>query len=286
VDLSDVMKTVIKSLDSSPSAIPPLVTTATAPKPKDKAETFYDEVCAYVGRSRGDERKPPIEDGCLRASALSKVLAATFKLGELRTRAEFDIAFTEKPVAAELMTYDLGHAIHQLWRDNYLGPMRRLWGTWRCVRCDWDRDGVMPWTCAGCGQTRFEFEETLYIDRELRIRGHSDGLLAGSDPHAPPKAILEIKSASSDSWDKLTAPDGDHLDQTHVYMHGSGLREVMFIYVDKGKQTKWKWSDGRLRPTGLPRVKVYHAEFDDKRWAGIKEKLVDFWAIYDALAVA
>lgn len=282
MDLSDVMKTVIAGLNSSPAP------TAPDAPPRDRAKGLYEDICTHIRQVRCVGRKPPIEDGCLRASALSKVLAATFKISEMKTRGEFDVAFTERPVVGELMTYDLGHAVHQLWRDEYLGPMRRLWGTWRCVRCATAIVGVLPAVCAGCSGDSgyFKFEESLYIDKELRVRGHPDGLLAEPESKGPPEILLEIKSASSDSWDKLTGPEEDHLDQTHVYMHGSKLRQVVFIYVDKGKQTKWKWFDGKLRPVGEPRFKVFRAGFDEKRWTNIKKGLTEFWAVYDKLEVA
>lgn len=280
MDLSDVMNAVIGGLDSSP---PPMPT-----KPRDRAVAFYEDLCAYIATRGQTKKKPPIVDGLLRASCVSDVLEALPRIRTFSHRSQVAATFSKTPLLGEQMTYDIGHAIHDLWREEYLGPSGRLWGIWRCPVCGNETRGTLPMAmthkCAGpTSQPRF-VESYIEIP-EHRLRGHPDGLLV--EPlTVKPETLLEIKSTSSSNYDKLSDPEAAHMQQVHPYMRGFGVEEVLFIYVDKGKQTDWKWLDGRLRPVGKPRFKVYHRMFDDRIWNTITTGVAEFFALYDRMAAA
>lgn len=284
MDLSEVMSAVARGLDSSP---PP-----SASKPIDKAAAFYNDLCVYIAE-RGKERvKSPIVDGCLRASQLHKVFDLLPTIAKFTHRSQFDQLFSGMPLVGEQMTYDAGHSIHAWWRGEYIGPWGRLWGLWRCVACGREAKGTLKSALrgdcpVGSGRPCWpEFVELFVECKKRRYRGHTDGLLVEPPAFEVPSTVLEIKSASTSSYDKLDEPDPEHMTQVHTYMHGLGVKEVMFVYVDKGKQVQWKWKEGRLRPEGNPRFKVFHRTFDEKRWAEIEGKLAEFWSIYDRLEAA
>lgn len=40
--------------------------------------------------------------------------------------------------------FDIGHAVHQWYQERYLGPAGLLYGKWRCNRCHYVVEGLMP----------------------------------------------------------------------------------------------------------------------------------------------
>lgn len=82
-----------------------------------------------------------------------------------------DIVRVENIAPGLQITFDIGHAFHDIYRDWFFGPMEKWAGAWKCRRCGWDTDkaglshspvkGVrkakvtlMPKKCPDCGALR------------------------------------------------------------------------------------------------------------------------------------
>ena len=154
------------------------------------------------------------------------------------------------------------------------------WGHWKCSRCDRVTPEVTRRRLCDCDTMRAPtYEEIEVVDHEHRLIGHPDSLLGDEKP----TRIGEIKTIGTDRWEKLKGPTEDHRIQTHAYMNAAGLREVVYAYVDKGKQSLFRMVDGDFEIYGEPRVKFYSEEFDPKLWAKIQSVLAEFWSVVERL---
>lgn len=89
----------------------------------------------------------------------------------------------------------------------------------------------------------FTFEDEVTIAPKLQdvarywtIQSHCDGLFTWYDrPGGSPtlRVVLEIKTASTDVYDKLKGPDPSHIEQAHVYMACLDAPMTWFLYFNK-----------------------------------------------------
>lgn len=281
MDLFDVVAAVAK-----PEPPPPTASS------EEKAQAFYDLMSENLVRHRG-QTKSAIRNGYLRASSMAKALAMLPALRAADKVEKFEAAFmSDERDAGAIATLDAGHTIHDRWQQVHLAEWGLLWGDWRCVKCEKQFVGTAPDTC-DCGSKRFDFEERMVKDDVLRYSGHADGLLLLPGDKEWPRTLLELKSISSAGWDMLAAPQEDHMVQIHAYMRRAQdtfalpapVKETMMVYIDKGKQARWRRNDdGSFTCVSPPRWKVYHVDFDGDRWGTIEAGLKEFWAIRDGLA--
>lgn len=274
MDLSDILNGAIDRLDAKPPAAP--------------AQRLLDVMLARLKSRAEESAKPPVQTAAdkqlyLRASQVHEVLQnLNIWKAEIRPFPDLLKRPTPPPLGSQL-TFDMGHALHDWYRENYLQDV--LYGEWICTECGDTYTGLLqdfPKTeeCHDGRPHHPEFYESFVALPKLRLGGHPDGLVAFTA--GPPADVLEIKTASTSTWEKLTGPTEDHLTQTHVYMEATGLKSVLFVYIDKGRQTDWAWRDGELRPVGDPHIKTFQAHFEPKRWADISKGVNDFWTLYEA----
>lgn len=68
----------------------------------------------------------------------------------LRRRYKIRVPAEEVDVGKERI-FDVGHALHRWYQEEYFGPSGILWGNWRCSRCHTVVAGVMPTdSCVAC----------------------------------------------------------------------------------------------------------------------------------------
>ena len=277
--LSDI----VSRLNATPAPAP-------AVAPKGTATRFETAVFDVIQRdhcTKTRAKTSPSPDNTqiyLRCSELPKFVEFPDRMKDLRSLRDLTEAPKANVIGAQL-NFDVGHAVHGWWQNQYLTRLTgefTLWGHWRCGRCDLSSvaDGVVkkkPVTCSGCGcSTALSYEEVTVRNDKLRLSGHPDALL-GEDK---PKMIGEIKTIGSDRWEKINGPPFENRVQTHAYMFATGLREVVYCYVDKGKQSLWRReNDGTFTIVGEPRVKFFHEEFDSALGQRIEDTLKEFWAI-------
>lgn len=154
------------------------------------------------------------------------------------------------------MRFDVGSTVHDLVRQQYLGPMGRLYGQWKCVRCNGLITGKMPTYCA-CGSRRFDYVEPEYKDEELKLVGHLDGL--DKDPLYG-LGVLEIKTIDGALFKLLKAPQPEHEFRLHVYMKLAGLSWGRILYVSMALEKKSPFREFMIR-------------FDARVWNRVAAKL-------------
>lgn len=254
-----------------------------------KADRFRNAVFHRVREKRcAITSRPPIENGMLRVSGIAKILAALPQIREARSLVEL-LPISPPNTIGEQMNFDVGHALHNWWQNVYVGDLTaesgfRLWGNWTCRGCGaMHRGGCRPQDSCACGlENSFIYTELEVTNTALRYRGHPDGLLIEGD--RPPSIVMEIKTIGSSAWDKLFKPADDHRIQVHCYERATDCREALYVYIDKGKQSKWRRNpDGSFKTVGEPRVKVFHEQFDDTLWNEIETGVNEFWTIYDTM---
>lgn len=206
----------------------------------------------------------------LHASSLWKTCARQRVLIEVHK----DQIVEERLTPGSFLTFDIGHAMHHWWQNNYLGPMQILHGNWFCKRCDKvTHTGFQPKNCTVCATDRrnMEYAEFSVRDEAMGYVGHCDGVLHLGNY----QAVFEFKTASPSEYDKLTQPKLQHVVQSHAYMHGLKLQHTLVVYQNKGSQCDWK-KDADGWQAGKPKIKVFHIKFDPVYWQNYVKRCKDY----------
>lgn len=230
--------------------------------PVDLADRFLSHISTWLTEtypSFQSDREPGLHASSLwKTCARQRVLVAALQLG--------DDALKEKLAAGNYLTFDVGHALHHWWQNNYLGPMGVLIGDWFCSKCtEVTASGPQPTSCPKCNQDRrsvLTYQEYRIADPEMGYVGHCDGLLQLGNV----KVVFEFKTASPTEFEKITQPKMQHVVQSHAYMNALGLEDTLVVYQNKGSQCDWSknqdgWSAGKLK------LRVFHVKFDKSYWA-------------------
>jgi len=245
-----------------------------SPPPVDLATMFTTEVVTWLNEtypSLQKERSPG-----LHASSLWKTCARQHTLLGMHK------GKTTKEVlgAGNFLTFDVGHALHHWWQNNYLGPMGLIIGDWYCSRCNKNvHNGTQPKVCPKCFGDRsvvLTYAESIVRDDKLGYVGHCDGVLV----LAGRKVIFEFKTASPTEYEKLTQPKIQHIVQAHAYMNGLKVRETLVVYQNKGRQCGWTKNEEGWK-AGRPEIKVFHLKFDDDYWTTYVKRCADYGRAVD-----
>lgn len=145
--------------------------------------------------------------------------------------------------------FEEGHNIHDKWQT-WFWEMGLLFGWWKCKECGHRFEALSPTECASCYSHALKYAEVPLLDEEHLIIGHSDGQVEQS--------LLEIKSVGTGTvryiapklyyryssgeitldklWSEIKRPFNEHLRQGMIYLHCTGLKEIIFIYECKWNQ--------------------------------------------------
>jgi len=197
---------------------------------------------------RSEVREPLLVDGNVRVSMLHKLCARKETLRFIHKVSEPD------DVDADLgLTFAMGSGMHHAMQNQILGGSEVLEGMWRCMDCgalhgEAPLLGVLrtedqmvyritrPEACTRCDSpgARLIYEEYFFVNKELGLQGHCDGLLKLPAISMEP-IIFECKSmAHSQAWKIKDTPILDHVVQVHGYMLLTGLRHAIILYWLKG----------------------------------------------------
>ena len=168
-------------------------------------------------------------------------------------------------LAGNFMTQDEGHALHQLWQDDYLGRYGVLIGQWLCKSCGNVDDGARPAACSACSSKYLIYKEYRIEVKEIGVVGHADGVLQLDGE----KVLFEFKTKSPAQFPKITAPHYEFIIQVHAYMKGLGLKKAYIIYYPRGKPCSWSRKGGVWK-AGRPSAKGFVVKFNDETWAKIE----------------
>lgn len=146
---------------------------------------------------------------------------------------------------------DRGTAIHHVFQEMWLGPLKLLLGGWRCPKCTKvygaDENGevwpstaiVCPDLCEACGQKwrrqePFHFVEPYSIDTQLKVRGRIDGLLRlpGYYPEVIDLKTTHFIGSEGKPWSVVRNPRISDVKQLHWYMDSTQCRRGRVIYMD------------------------------------------------------
>lgn len=133
--------------------------------------------------------------------------------------------------------FDVGNAVHDLMREEYLGPMGGLYGDWR-HGCGATAMGRLPLRCASCGGGG----GWCYLEREIEktiagvtVVGHLDGMI---ESDAFGIGTLQIKSMESAVFRHKRLPLPAHVWTEKAYLWLTGLRWGRILYVSTGLEEK------------------------------------------------
>lgn len=223
-----------------------------------------------------DRPKPPLNsDSYLRASAIPGLCAR-----EEVICANDDVMRRDSVDPGLNLTFLHGTALHWAVQNKLLGPLGSLYGTWRCDKCghlhgdsataaspaDFSWAVPMPKKCAvpDCGGHELTYVEPAFVDHDLRLTGHTDGLLVL--PGLPGMGILEVKSIGERGFREVqNVPQIGHMVQAHIYMMFTGFRWAKILYWHKGGN-------------GLPSLKEHHVERDEETIRRIQDVVRSVWA--------
>ena len=183
------------------------------------------------------EEKTYLADSWLHASSLHNLCSMHRVLQQVHQR-------PQAVTPCDRMRWDIGHAV-QAWVSNrYLGPMGRLYGEWRCLRCRVVTVGQMPPQCGACGFETLRYEEREVRHEELQIVGHLDGL--DMDPTGTLR-VLEMKTIDANFYKyRLKEPLAEHAWRTQLYCWLAGLDEGVVLYVSMGYEQHSPFKEYRV----------------------------------------
>jgi len=129
--------------------------------------------------------------------------------------------------------------------DSFTKGKCKLIGRWRCV-CGavygYAKEGKKenefwvprPKKCKKCGVDgrAMEYKEAGIFLPDLRIKGKMDGVLEWKDE----QWIIEIKSINQYQFQSLKNPPDYYIPQSDIYMMGSGIHKVIWLFEDKSSQ--------------------------------------------------
>jgi len=173
--------------------------------------------------------------------------------------------------AGSFMTTDEGHIHHELWQDSYLPGWGKIKGRWVCSRCDKiygtaEAPVVRPKACAG--PTKLCYERPNFKYKEVRINIKDRDIVGSVDAlidYRGQDYVGEIKTKSVSQFKLLHYPEYGHIVQGHAYMAGTGRKNAIFIYVQKGKMATWTRPKGVWTCTGTT-MKIFVVPFDQALW--------------------
>jgi rubrerythrin len=162
-----------------------------------------------------------------------------------------------------LNIFQHGHEVHHKWQT-WLAEQGILWGTWSCMMCEWQWQGMSGRSCPSCGNKWVTYDEIpLNAETELLISGSADG---GVPEH---QALMEFKTVGAGTlrmedpelvkahthktvdgkqlidyeglWRSINRPFSSHQKQGQIYLHICALRglnfdKVAYIYESKFHQ--------------------------------------------------
>jgi len=141
--------------------------------------------------------------------------------------------------------FDIGHALHAWYQNEYMGPMGTLYGSWACIRCGDVQEGFMPkGVCDACGagkkgrknyklSPRWEYVETPVLSVEWNIKGKSDGIvIVNGNRH-----VVDLKTCDPELFKKMTKPWYAALYQVQIYMWLLDIKKGVVVYIDKSSNT-------------------------------------------------
>lgn len=189
----------------------------------------------------------------------------------------------ESDSAGQRLTYDVGHAIHDLVQNTFMGPFGRLYGNWKCLSCQKIvHEGTMPracprcdipWRCEEDGVQNIVYAEMFVSDDDLKYCGHCDGIMLSREGK---KFVFEFKTISKSQYGGLKAPKHEHVVQVHAYMNALGLKKAVVMYLDKGSQADWKQLPDGTWISPNPHVKMFLVEWDADLWANMERRIRDY----------
>lgn len=130
----------------------------------------------------------------------------------------------------------LGKSFHWWFRNDVLGPMGVLIGKWECNKCYKFVDEQRMPSEPHCTESRWQFVEPAYFDKELMITGHSDGVIRWNLE----EMLLELKSANTRGFNEFlkNGPPKYYSDQIQMYLFFSGLKKALLLYQNKDSSKK------------------------------------------------
>jgi rubrerythrin len=227
------------------------------------------------------ERKPGLHCSSLWKTCARRRILEAIHAGSLEK---------EQLTAGQRMTFDEGHALHDLIQNNYLGQWGRLWGDWICLSCSPGKDGepgivhqgTCPAKCPICGTParytdgteNIKYSEIFVEDTTLCYCGHCDGIILGRDMKT--KRVFEFKTISKSQFKGLKEPKYAHVVQSHAYMNTFGLTEAFVLYWDKGSQCDWTKAPDGSWLSANPHLKCYLVQFDQALWDTMAQRIKDY----------
>mgnify|MGYP001566258754 FL=1 len=142
--------------------------------------------------------------------------------------------------AKSIMIFDVGHAVHKWFQEQYLGPMGILVGHWDCPKCQHQIRTLVPVrsVCPRC-QTLMTYTELELTLPGTGVIGHTDGLIA----YRQSLWVLDIKTINKEGMAALSHPIEANVYQLQGYVSAVepslGLRVVggILLYICKDNST-------------------------------------------------
>lgn len=149
-----------------------------------------------------------------------------------------NVDIVQKPLSPEtVLTFDIGHSVHDAVRNRILGPIGVLKGKWVNNSTNEVVDGFMPVTECDSPWNEWSYEETRFESNKHNLIGESEfcitGAIDGIVEFEGTEYLLDIKTINQYWWNRLEEVSKTYLVQMTFYMYLTGYRKGLFLYVNK-----------------------------------------------------
>jgi hypothetical protein len=229
--------------------------------PEDVAAENIDIVSFPTERLVTGMRASSLYDCCTRAVAMSA-------LSPVPVRERIDLGLR--------LTFEIGNAIHEFVQNSEMIFGDNRFGHWRCQCCGSLKLVGPPVVdkCANCGKTPVSYRyEELHVstDNPYPCSGHPDLFIRKRDNAL---RVVELKTISADGFQKIAAPNIEHVWQVQYYLWACSLDNRLrddfdpnvayILYISKGMLYK-----------KLP-LKMFVEKRNPRILEAIQDKLLDY----------
>ena len=134
------------------------------------------------------------------------------------------------------LIFSIGHSLHDIVRDQFLGPAGYLKGNWVNKKTAEVHEGYMPKDSESPWKD-WTYEENRYRDNKYNIVGDEEfditGAVDGVIVYKDEEMLLDIKTINQYWWNRLDSVSETYQVQLMFYMYLTGYKKGAFLYVNK-----------------------------------------------------
>lgn len=150
---------------------------------------------------------------------------------------------TVKGDPSATQTFQIGHAVHALYQDQFFGPTGKYEGSWKNKKTGEivmgfmpDLDKPEPWKKWTYVEPRIKITKFNLSGEDIfNTFGSCDGILHRKEGKINKRYVLDIKTSNTRNflYAKENGPKENYIVQLNIYMYALGIEQGLILYINK-----------------------------------------------------